>query len=484
MDGHQLPQLPPGGDSNLLSTISQSLAFHSSPDVFLSTRQTTDSTHGQSAPAVVRAKILNRDVAVISSYEHCKDILAATDSTSSSAVPAETSIRTAHEGDGICESTFGVLPAYRQLMVDFFPAPNLLLLDTPHHRPKRQVWDEHMSKVCQASSAIIRQIVTEELSTWLSGPNPTIDLYEKMKDLSWRILLAIFLDVDPAQKEYHTMVSLQENLLRGQFSLFPVSISTPFWRSARSRGLDARSKLQQILRENMDTQRRSCPFNHESGIDKEEAASNFLLFTSSIAVKALSSLLTASLLNLFLSPGQQSLAFILRGQDSTMRQQMLRSILLETERLSPPVIGVMRRVQQDIILKSRQMDQVPTLVPTGWDAWLYFVGAGRDPSVYEQANKFVPERFMSEASPEPGFAFGFGGKTCLGRDITRQIVETVAMVILDMDLCLEGSVTEPGVQGWLGWDENVPVETIARDLKQLPCQRPRKPIRLHVVRKS
>lgn len=485
MDEKRSPQLPAGGGTSLLSTISQTLSFHASPDSFLSAGQDAAGlVQEQLRPRVVRAKILNRDVAVISSYEHCKEILSLNEEASSSP-SAQSCIIATHPGQTLRKSSFGVLPAYRELMSDFFPPPNLLLLDAPGHEARRRDWDDHMAKVCRDSSAKVREIAIDELSAWSHGAE--VDLYDRMKDLGWRMLLAVFLHLSPTDRAYHDVVAWQEDVLRGQFSLFPVSINTPFWRSPRSRGLDARHKLQEALKKNVDTQHSTCPFhNCQAGtIGRDELASNALLFTSSIAVKALASLLTASLLNLYVFPDEPSLANRVRELDSGPREMLLQSILRETERVSPPVIGVMRRVQQDIILQQTGTpNDPPTLVPAGWDAWLYFVGAARNESVYTQAAKFVPERFVGESGPSPGLTFGSGDKTCLGKDIVRQIVQTVAMVMVDSGIDLHGSVDSEGVRGWLGWDGEVPVESIARDLKQLPCQRPRKPIRLRVSRKG
>jgi hypothetical protein len=142
----------------------------------------------------------------------------------------------------------------------------------------------------------------------------------------------------------------------------------------------------------------------------------------------------------------------------------------------------MRRVEQDIMLRETESDTRQTVVPAGWDVWLYFVGASRDASVYPQPGQFVPERFMEPGEPEPGFAFGGGGKTCLGQEISRTVVETVVSVVLDNGWKLDGAIERKGIRGWLGREEEIPVETIAEDLKQLPSQRPRKPIKVRVVR--
>jgi len=478
------PQLPQG-DFSILSTLSQSLSFHSSPESFISSRlqhaavqkaeQHEEQAEGRAAPQVVRARILGRNVAVVSSHRLCKDIL------SVGSRDSQTTVTAAAEGETIGPTTFAAQPAYKELMADFFPPPNVLLEDLPSHEEKRNAWNKHLEPFPEDATPVIRQIVTEHIGTWSHGR--MIDLYDSMKDLSWHILLGIFLQLSPSDKSFGTVESLQETLLRGQFSLFPVSINTPLWRSSRSKGIDARRKLQSFLKSHFAAENSGCPLLRKSRVEKDEIEANALLFTSSIAVKALASLLTASLLNLFLHPSELSLASRIRSEGSTNGQLLLNSILLETERLSPPVVGVMRRVQQDVILTNPE-GQPPILIPCGWDIWLYFVGAGRDKDAYPLPNKFLPERFISPTEAGPGFAFGAGAKTCLGGDITRQIARTVAATILEAGIWLEGEVKAEGVRGWLGWSDSAAVEAFAKDLKQLPCQRPKDPIRLRVHREN
>ena len=80
----------------------------------------------------------------------------------------------------------------------------------------------------------------------------------------------------------------------------------------------------------------------------------------------------------------------------------------------------MRRSTQDIILRPFDSKRLtpPTLVPKGWDLWLYFVGAARDPNVFgKDADVFKPRIAGEEAPDSPireGFAFGAGPKSCLG----------------------------------------------------------------------
>ncbi|KAL8856967.1 MAG: hypothetical protein Q9178_006462 [Gyalolechia marmorata] len=341
-------------------------------------------------------------------------------------------------------------------------------------------------------------------------PGASIDLYESMKTLSWKILLGIFISTPETDKEAlesATIESLQEDLLRGQFSLMPVSINLRLWQSPRSKGLEARKKLQSLLAARVRSGTERCPFATNTSEEQDDVASHMLLFTSSLAVKALASLLTAVMLNLYIfrenreSQEDGSLASrIITNRHEEERDWMLRGILLETERLSPPVVGIMRRATQDIILKSPAVTAPPaTLVPQNWDLWLYFVGAARDPLVFaETAESFSSNRYCggNTAEVEEGLAFGIGNKSCLGRDLIREIIMTAMKTCLGTfnskenntpseakpALSIHADVREipRGVQGWLGWQSQVKAEEWAKHMKQLPTQRPLQPLKVEI----
>lgn len=477
---HENPPQLPQGNSSRFSTLAQSFSFHSSPESFISSRShhVPPSQHGLTPSItaklrVIRARILNRNVAVVSSHRLCRDILNFGNGGT------HTSVSAAKQGEQIGPDTFKACPAYRELISDFFPPPNLLTDDFPDHSSRRAGWEEQMSSLDADLAPSLRRIIDEHIKTWWHGS--VIDLYDTMKDLSWQILLGTFLQLSLSDPAFSLIRSLQETLLRGQFSVFPFSISSPFWSSARAKGLEARRQLQTLLGSHLGQRNSSCPLLRERRVSMNDIASHALLFTSSITAKALASLLTASLLNIFLYSSDVSLASRIRAEGAVNGEILLRSILLETERLSPPIVGIMRRVEKDVILASPD-GQPAMLIPSGWDVWLYFVGAGRDPAIYEMADAFLPERFISEGEPATSLAFGSGPKACLGRHVVRHIVLAVSQAVLKSDIRLDGSIQAPGVRGWLGWDSSATAEAFALDLKQLPCQRPRAGIKISVYR--
>ena len=479
------PRLPilPYGSPDTLSGLSETFSFHASPEAFITSRvlafQASNASLADSRTPV-RAKVLNRNIAVVSSYDHIKQLLC----------------------DQANTSKLSAGKAYDDLMAPFFPPPNLLLADGPSHKPKKDAWVSRMAFLPAEIQSLVQEMTLSHFRAIPSGS--TIDLYESMKALSWKLILSIFLsssdDRDRAPKDVAEIESLQEDLLRGQFSLFPVSINTPLWRSPRAKGLAARKKLQSLLKARVQKRNRGCPFATSDSAEEDDIANHLFLFTSSLAVKSLASLLTVVMLNLYIYRDEASfqpatsIASRVLSLEARDRDELLNSTILETERLSPPVVGIMRRTTQDITLSAQEERFQDTLIPQGWDAWLYFVGAARDPAVFgKTADTFLSGRYYKTADaaedPRPGFAFGAGPKSCLGEPLMREVVTTVAKTCLGMDggskarIVLEASMNDVprGVQGWLGWQKDVKSEDWTRDMKQLPTQRPIKRLAVKVV---
>ena len=478
-----------------MSGLSESLSFHSSPEAFIASRILafrSSNPHLAERRVPIRAKVLNRNVAVVSSYWHVRQILS-------------------ESLDSDCP--FSAREAYSELMAAFFPIPNLLLSDPPLHCPMRKLWDERIESIMKSSSTKCEEVILNHFHG--IGNNSSFDIYESMKSLSWKILLSIFVarteDLSSPTKPERVSLSeverLQEVLLRGQFSLFPISINARWWRSPRSKGLEARERLLNLFRERLMKVPTKGPFIPKNAEEQEDIANHMLLFTSSLAVKALASLLTAMLLNLYVYRGEHASLGSLAEQISGLpghterNSQFLRSLCLETERLSPPVVGIMRRTTKDLVLAGPEESNVASQihVPKGWDIWLYFVGAARDPMAFDTtAATFTPSRYCTslsdEAEVKEGFAFGAGYKTCLGKHLMREVILTVAKTCLGALPSSEHSVKyvlhtnidniPPGVRAWLGWQPEVGPEQWAKDMKQLPTQRPAKEIKVRITRES
>lgn len=458
------PQLPVGTVSSLRG-ITENFAFHASPESFITSRVLqlqAENPDRFDTRAVVRAKILNRNVAVVSSHSQISHVLS---------TGLEESEQPAYVAN----------LAYADLMAPFFPAPNLLLADGADHIAMREPWEKHMRRVTADIDTLVSDITKAHFEPLTDHGH--LNIYESLKTLSWKLLLGTFLGLGPSDPEFAILQALQEELLRGQFSLLPVTISTPFWQSPRKKGKDAAAKLKSSISQRLgDCAASTCPFTKSTpgDIPPDQTAHHALLFTTSLAAKALASLLTAFLLNIFLFRNEDNVPLrdLVLSLLPQAQQQLLQSIELETERLSPPIVGIMRRAAKDDIIPSPG-GQPDVLVPKGWDVWLYFVGAGRDPSEFgETWDCFEPERFVKNDDRDIPLAFGGGPKTCLGQNLIRRMAVVVARTCLQQGISFEGEVQATGVRGWLGWERHGDVrpEDWAADMKQLPTQHPTNPI--------
>ncbi|KAJ2901741.1 cytochrome P450 [Zalerion maritima] len=474
------PQLPQSASTSL-NPLAETFSFHSSPEQFIASRALSlhaANVSSASSQKPVKAHILGRNVVVLSSHAQVMHVLRQGKDPGSSE-PKDT-------------EPYVAAPAYAQLMGPFFPSPNLLLSEGEDHSCMRRDWEGKMAMAAaEALSPEAISRLTDEHFASLLEAGERVSLYATLKALAWKILLGVFLGLESEDELFNEVTSLQGDLLRGQFSVFPVSVNIGLWQSPRSKGIAARRKLQRILGPHVQKMRADgtgCPFNgaDDAKDDVEEAANHLLLFTSSLSAKALASLLTAFLLNLFLSPGLCA-GVAASTTAETERGRLLCSTLLETERLSPPIVGIMRRAQAQDVVVSHEDGHPATLIPSGWDAWLYFVGAGRDPSVFgANCDKFDPRRFMDSRSGNPvqdtvpTVAFSAGKKECLGKEFARSACLAVGRTLVQKGLGLEGAVDAPGVRAWLGWEKQGPEEW-ARDMRQLPTQRPAVPIMAKVV---
>jgi len=390
--------IPPGESKSILWTITQSRSFHNDPNAFITTRLRKYES------SIIRVNLLYRDIAIVSRYEDVRNLFLLEGASST---------------------------GYEDLIADFFKQPNLLLQDreTGEWKAWRREWEQIITEIDVSS---IPSIIHDGLCDG--------DIYRTMKNLSQRLIDHMF----GIQTQ-----SLQKDIFRGQFSI-PVGVNTRIFQSGRSRGLAAVETLHKQISQNLG----SCPYLQRTTLPEENQSRHVLMFTSSLVVKAVASLLSATVLHL---SDKRLLKHIHSSADP---QSILRSIMLECERLSPPIIGCVRRATRPVRLGGVE-------IPQGWDLWSYFVAANRDAAIYSSPDTFQYDRFLSDI-PEP-LTFGYGAKHCLGRELVRGIVMEV---LSQVSVCgISHTPLSRDVQYWLGLS---PIQ--ASGIKQLPTQRPRLPI--------
>lgn len=104
--------------------------------------------------------------------------------------------------------------------------------------------------------------------------------------------------------------------------------------------------------------------------------------------------------------------------DRLAQSPALESIVAETLRLSPPVLGFFRKAEADVELDGR-------LVKAGSRMFWGFDPANMDRDVYAQPKSFCPMRFVAAGAggaglpPPKPLSFGAGVHGCMGIDIAK-----------------------------------------------------------------
>jgi cytochrome P450 len=133
---------PPQGTSSTLRGLSKRFSFHSSPESFITSRLIDfQKQHSEvvDSRAVVRAKVLNRNVSVVSSYAQIKQVLEDDDA--------------GYEASG----------AYTELMAPFSPSPNLLLMDGLNHAEMRKDWEQKIGPLREILVPLVHREIKKHI---------------------------------------------------------------------------------------------------------------------------------------------------------------------------------------------------------------------------------------------------------------------------------------------------------------------------------
>ncbi|XVF53597.1 hypothetical protein PTKIN_Ptkin05aG0111000 [Pterospermum kingtungense] len=105
-------------------------------------------------------------------------------------------------------------------------------------------------------------------------------------------------------------------------------------------------------------------------------------------------------------------------------------VMNEVIRLYSPAPNVQRQAREDI-----KVDDV--VIPNGTNIWIDVVGMHHDPAIWgDDVNEFRPERFKDDhlyggCKHKMGFLpFGFGGRMCVGRNLTTMEYKVVLTLML------------------------------------------------------
>ncbi|KAF7813181.1 cytokinin hydroxylase-like [Senna tora] len=108
----------------------------------------------------------------------------------------------------------------------------------------------------------------------------------------------------------------------------------------------------------------------------------------------------------------------------------MKWVMNEVLRLYPPAPNVQRQAREDIKVGEN------LIVPNGTNLWIDVVAMHHDPELWgPDVNEFRPERFRDD--PNGGcrhkmgyLPFGFGGRMCVGRNLTFMEYKIVLSLLL------------------------------------------------------
>lgn len=193
------------------------------------------------------------------------------------------------------------------------------------------------------------------------------------------------------------------------------------WSSGFSTALDARNKLMDIIKEKLENDKQgfvgslgSLPLPNSSS-----AAQHLLLFISALIPKALASLLTS--FTLALSGNEQEGV----RRQAAENPDYLHRVLLEVQRLWPPFIGGRRIADQDSTLAGFH-------VPKDYGVVYVSHSVHRDPEVFQQPDRFLPDRWSGRNAGQEQLlcSFGNGPRSCIGVKLTNVFLKEACMYLL------------------------------------------------------
>lgn len=191
--------------------------------------------------------------------------------------------------------------------------------------------------------------------------------------------------------------------------------------SAYSAAKDALNELEKMFEDTKheDSTSSGCPVRQPS-LSKEAKVNHLLLFSSSMVVKAMAAIVTYFVKHTCEHPYILKKLFDQVCNESAEKSfpDILDQIILEIERLHPPIIGCCRHVEKSVTVRNVK-------IPEGNKLWCSFLTANRDPSVFESPEEFNPSRWVD--SDTMHLTYGFHEHSCIGKPLSKMIVREICI---------------------------------------------------------
>ncbi|XP_005094133.1 beta-amyrin 28-monooxygenase [Aplysia californica] len=260
----------------------------------------------------------------------------------------------------------------------------------------------------------LQRILVKKMST-LNAGSPFC-LYQFFKDLFTEVCLTLFLGVEFSENEETAELwkGLTSDHWHGIVSV-PVDLKLPGTgtQSTFSKALKAKAKLLELISSQKNKVTCGFPHHMKSIEEFDETAVNqhLLLFTSALVPKVLSSICTSVCIEMG-NPDR------FQWQEKAKKEpKFLDNLILETQRLHPPLLGGRRMVKKKCVIAGYA-------VPKGHAVVYMTQPAHRDSAVFDHPDQFLPERW--DERPElidKLFVYGLGPRGCIGYDLSRLIIQ-------------------------------------------------------------
>uniref|UniRef100_A0A7S3PQD5 Cytochrome P450 n=3 Tax=Aplanochytrium stocchinoi TaxID=215587 RepID=A0A7S3PQD5_9STRA len=126
------------------------------------------------------------------------------------------------------------------------------------------------------------------------------------------------------------------------------------------------------------------------GMTEEERLNHYLMFSSSLVAKSIASVITSFMLEIARRPEiLDKLKREIRSNAENANNSYLDRVILEVERLYPPIIGCCRYSKKDVQIRGKS-------IPSGCNVWCSFLTSNRDPEHFSDPLAFRPDRWNNE----------------------------------------------------------------------------------------
>lgn len=344
--------------------------------------------------------------------------------------------------------------AYAEFLGPLFPKPNVLLLKTGSATRERlvQVFSCALeARTAHAYRGVVARVAERHLialirSRATSGDGiARVALYATLKPVCERLVSTVVLGEELGEARAAEVRTLSSSHFAGVVAA-PVQLRALGRRTARARALDARERLLVLIAERVaEVRARPTLLAPSCILDALVSAADELNADPSIDVDSLLGEHVLLLLSAAVSKSIASALCSLFAEMSAARMEQpreidVRSALVETLRLHPPLLGGMR-----VTVEQKEARIGGLNVPPRHRVWWSARHANRDKTVYNQPDEFQPARWTQSVpqarcpfasvrsgneEPSTPLTFGAGERMCPGRFVAWAILEEVAQAVV------------------------------------------------------